>query len=321
VPVAQASDGAGSIRVPAAHCGVFGFKPSRLRNPSGPSVAEGIAGMSTPHAITRSVADSAAMLDATHGPDVGDPWGSPPGSGPFLQAVSTPPKPLRIGLELSGDPACRAAAEAAAALCESLGHQVEHARPDYDNVRLKAAWFTIAAVSSARGVRLYAEAAGIADPLALLEPVNAEWVTRGAAMSGEDYLGAVGYLHQTSRAMGQFFARYDLYMSPTTDEIAPPLGHLSGEGRGLEEFYDRFWAHAPLTAVFNASGCPAMSVPLHWTAEGLPVGVQFGAAYGADALLFSLAGQLEQAAPWAGRWPDLVERAPRNGPKENRNDR
>jgi len=307
VPLSQASDGAGSIRVPAAHCGVFGFKPSRLRNPSGPGVAEGIAGMATLNAISRDVRDSAAFLDATHGPDQGDPWGSPPGEGGFLAAVDRAPGRLRIGMEVTGDAACRAAVEAAAALCRALGHEVVLARPDYDNAALKAAWFTIAAVATARSVRGFAARNDIADPLALLEPVNAEWVLRGDAISGTAYLDAVSVLHQTSRSMGRFFAAHDIYMSPTTAEIAPPLGWLSGEGMGVDAFMDRFWAHAPLTAVFNASGCPAMSVPLYRTATGLPVGVQFGAAFGAEALLFSLAGQLERAAPWAGFRPEFAE--------------
>jgi amidase len=307
VPLTQCSDGAGSIRVPAAHCGVFGMKPSRLRNPSGPAIAEGIGGMSTLHAISRSVRDSAAMLDITHGADVGDPWGSPPVDGSFLEAVSRPPRPLKIGMEVTGDADCIAAVEAAAALCEQLGHHVEIAPPAYDRDAVKQAWFTVSAVSVARGVRGLAETRGIADPLALMEPVNADWVLKGDAISGTEYLAAIDALHQSSRAMGGYFSNYDIYLSPTTAEIAPKLGWLSGNGLSVDAFFDRFWAHAPLTAVFNASGCPAMSVPLHWTEAGVPVGVHFGAAYGAEALLFSLAGQLETARPWATRRPQISE--------------
>ncbi|OBZ95634.1 6-aminohexanoate hydrolase [Pararhizobium polonicum] len=307
VPMSQCSDGAGSIRVPAAHCGVFGMKPSRLRNPSGPALAEGIAGMSTPHAISRSVRDNAMMLDATHGADIGDPWASPPVEGSFLDAVSRPPRALRIGMEVTGNADCRAAVEAAARLCESLGHHVELAAPQYDREAIKNVWFTISAVSVSRGVRGLAAARGIESPLAMLEPVNAEWVRKGDEISGTDYLGAVSALHQSSRAMGRYFSDYDIYLSPTTAEVAPKLGWLSGEGMSVDAFFERFWAHAPLTAVFNASGCPAMSVPLHWTETGLPVGVQFGAAYGAEALLFSLAGQLEMASPWARRRPQINE--------------
>lgn len=301
VPVAQSSDGAGSTRVPAAHCGVFGFKPSRLRNPVGPVLAEGIAGMSTPHAISRSVRDNAAMLDATHGPDVGDPWACPAPRGKFLAAASRPPGRLRIGMQVAGDADCRAAVEAAATLCIELGHEVVLAEPNYDNTALAAAWFTVSAVSVARGVRAFTGNG----PLDLLEPVNAEWVLRGEAMTGSDYLGAVQMLHSTSRSMGRFFAKHDIYLSPTTAEIAPKLGVLAGDGMDVDSFFARFWAHAPLTAVFNASGCPAMSLPLHWTVGGLPVGVQFGAAFGAEETLFALAGQIEQARPWAHLRPEL----------------
>lgn len=307
VPLTQCSDGAGSIRVPAAHCGVFGMKPSRLRNPAGPAIAEGIGGMATLHAISRSVRDSAAMLDVTHGPDIGDPWGSPRVEGSFLGAVARPPRSLRIGMEVAGDADCRAAVEAAAVLCEKLGHHVEPAAPNYNRDAVRKAWFTISAVSAALGVRNFAAARGIADPLALLEPVNAEWIRKGEAISGTDYLAAIDALHQSSRAMARYFADYDIYLSPTTAEVAPRLGHLAGAGLSVDAFFDRFWSHAPLTAVFNASGCPAMSVPLHWTNAGLPVGVQFGAAFGAEALLFSLAGQLEMASPWATCRPKISE--------------
>jgi amidase len=312
VPLTQASDGAGSIRVPCAHTGTFGFKPSRMRNPQGPQQAEGMAGMATLHGVSRSVRDSAALLDATHGADIGDPYGCPAPAGTFLEAVRRAPKRLRIGMQLEDSagypmsPDVVAATTDAAKLLTELGHEVEIAAPAYDNAALARAWFTIAAVNVSRGVKAFASARGIEDPLSLLEPVNAEWTRRSSQYSGEDYLAAVQTLHGTSRAMGTFFETYDIYLSPVTATVAPKLGYLAGEGLSPEVFFDRFWGHAPLTAVFNASGCPAMSVPLTWTAEGLPVGVHFGAAYGAEELLFSLAGQLEAARPWAARRPNLI---------------
>jgi amidase len=313
VPLTQASDGAGSIRVPCAHTGTFGFKPSRLRTPHGPQQAEGMAGMSTLHGISRSVRDSAALLDLIHGPDVGDPFSCPPPSGNFLSAVGRAPGRLRIGMQIEGPPGYPlsaevvAATEDAARLLTDLGHDVELATPAYDNEALARAWFTIAAVNVARGVNSFAAARGMPDPLAMLEPVNAEWVRRSRGISGEDYLAAVQTLHATSRAMGAFFQKYDIYLSPVSAEIAPKLGQLAGAGLSPESFFERFWAHAPLTAVFNASGCPAMSVPLYWTESGLPVGVHFGAAFGAEELLFSLAGSLEVARPWAARRPQLEQ--------------
>lgn len=309
VPITQASDGAGSIRVPCAHTGTFGFKPSRLRNPHGPQQAEGMGGMSTLHGISRSVRDSAAMLDVTHGADVGDPWSCPAPSGSFLAAVGQRPGRLRIGMQLEGpagyslSPGVVVATEEAARLLEELGHTIEIAAPSYDNAALARAWFIVAAVNVGRGVKGFAAARSIADPLAFLEPVNAEWVRRSAEISGEDYLGALQMLQASSRAMGTFFKTYDVYLSPVTAEIAPKLGELAGSGLGPEDFFQRFWAHAPLTAVFNASGCPAMSVPLYWTPDGMPVGIHFGAAFGAEELLFSLAGELELARPWGQRRP------------------
>lgn len=312
LPLAQSSDGAGSTRVPAAHNGIFGFKPSRIRNPLGPDVAESVAGMSTPHAVSRSVRDSARLLDVGSGPDIGDPYCAPFTPRSFLEDMETPRKGLKIGLCLEAPdglalaPDCVEAVGVAAALCESLGHHLELASPDYDNSALKKAWRVIAGVAVARIVDQTAAARKIEDPDSLLEPVNAEWIAEGRATRATDYLAAVETLHHTSRILGHYFQGYDVYLSPTTAEIAPKLGYLAGGKRDLDAFYDRFWAHAPFTAVFNASGCPAMSVPLYWNHHGQPVGVQFGAGFGDDGLLFSLARQLEVAAPWFDRRPGRV---------------
>lgn len=314
VPLAQSSDGAGSTRVPAAHCGVFGFKPSRMRNPVGPAQAESIAGMSTPHAISRSVRDSARLLDLGSGADLGDPYAAPPApAGGYAAAIEQPLRRLRFGLQLTlpegmtADPECLAAARATADLLADLGHEIVELAPAYDNGALKRAWRVISAVSCAQTVEKTAEARGLtlAEADALLEPVNAEWVAEGRRVSGIAYLAAVQELHRTSRVLGAYFQKVDAYLSPTTAELAPPVGYLAGAGMGLDAFYDRFWAHAPLTAVFNASGCPAMSLPLHWTAKGVPVGSQIGAGFGQDALLFQIAAELERARPWAARRPAL----------------
>lgn len=315
VPVAHASDGAGSIRVPAAHCGVFGFKPSRMRNPQGPVIAEGIAGMSTPHAISRSVRDSAAMLDISHGADIGDPYAAPTFEGSFLAAAGKDPDKLRIGMTVvsplgnSVSPACVGATEDAARLCESLGHHVEIASFSYDIEELVWAWRVIAGTGLASQVDAFLANHPGVDVPALMEPVNAEWLQEGYSWSGWDYLKAVSALHRTSRALGRFFQEFDILLSPVTAEPAPKLGKLAGGSKPLDAFYRQFWEHAPFTCVFNASGCPAMSVPLGWPTQGegagLPIGVQFGAAFGHDALLFQLAGQLERAQPWAHRYKSL----------------
>lgn len=310
VPIGQGSDGAGSIRVPGAHCGVFGLKPSRMRVPSGP-MGVGNAGMATLHALTRSVRDSAALLDATSGPDVGDAYAAPPPRRPYVEELTRQPGPLRIGLVLDGpesapyDAECAAGATAAAHLCAAMGHHVEPAVLEIDNTQIKWAWRTIAASSAATGVARHSMLHGIADPLSLLERTTADWIRTGQAISATDYVKAVQVLDATSRAMGTFFQRYDVFLSPTTAQIAPPLGWLRDDYLEFEGAYDRFWNHAPHAPLFNASGCPAMSVPLHWTPSGLPVGVQFGAALGEEGILIALAAELERAQPWAGRRPVL----------------
>jgi len=309
VPLANSSDGAGSTRLPASHTGLFGFKPSRLVNPVGPAMAEGIAGMSTPHALTWSVRDNAAMLDVTGGADLGDPWASPAKPGTYRAAVDARPPRLKIAMLLTPPLGTPVDAEvldqirAAATLLEDLGHTVEEIDDaGYDAQALKAAWRVIAGVNVGLGVTGGDPASPNIDTL---EPVNREWVREGLATPGTRYLWAVNQLHATARAMGHFFARYDAMLTPSAAVPAPELGVLSGEGKDLDTFFDLFWAHSPFTAVFNSSGCPAMSVPLGMSSAGLPIGVHLGAGFGQDALLFSLAAELEQAAPWADRRPPV----------------
>ena len=309
VPMANASDGAGSTRLPAAHCGLFGFKPSRMRNPLGPLVVEGVAGMSTQHALSWTVRDNAALLDETAGPDIGDPAAAPTPERPFLQELHRDPGPLRIGLILDSpvgtpvDPQITQAAREAAALCADLGHHIEEVQHGYDADALKAAWRVIAGVNAAQAVATMGAKRGIADPLTLIEPVNAAWVREARSLSGSDYLAAVNQLHVTARALGRFFTRYDVALSPTTGELPPKIGAMNGQNAALDAFYDQFWQHGPFTCAFNAAGCPAMSVPLAMSTEGLPIGIHFGAAFGREGLLFALAGQLERASPWFGRRP------------------
>jgi amidase len=309
VPMAHASDGAGSTRVPAAHCGLFGFKPSRIRNPMGPDIAEGIAGMATPHALSRSVRDNATLLDVSHGPDVGDPYAAPPPARPFREELGRPLGPLKIGLMTRSplgtpvDPQCAATARAAAGLCASLGHHVKEAELEFDAAGLKHAWRVIAGVGLAQQVDLQAKRRGLADWRAYVQPVNAEWAEEGWRWSGADYMRAVTQLHRTARALGRFFQQFDMFLSPTVAELPPVLGQMAGTNMSLDQFYDQFWQHAPFTCAFNAAGCPAMSVPLGQSKEGLPIGAHFGARFGDDGLLFALAGQLEQAKPWFSRRP------------------
>ncbi|WP_066706608.1 amidase [Celeribacter ethanolicus] len=314
VPFANSSDGAGSTRLPAAHTGLFGFKPSRMRNPLGPVAVEGIAGMSTPHALTKSVRDSAALLDISGGADIGDPYAQPVKTESYLISVGRDPKPLKIGLTLASplgtpvDPEILARTEEAAKLMESLGHHVEIVESaGYDAEALKTAWQVIPGVNVATAVLARGKALGIKDPIAELEPANAEWIRKALTLTGMDYLASVNQLHATARGLGRFFERFDILMSPTSAELPPKLGTMSSQTQSLDAFYDQFWAHSPFTCAFNASGFPAMSLPFGLSTSGLPIGVHFGAALGGENLLFSLAGQVERAAPWADLRPDLSE--------------
>lgn len=303
VPMAHATDGGGSIRVPAAHCGLFGFKPGRLRTPMGPDLLESIAGLSQHHAVTWTVRDSAALLDATAGPEPGDAGIAPPPAGTFLQAAERDPLRLRIALMTHGpagepvDPACRDTTLAAARLLEALGHRVEPAFPQHDAGAVRQAWRIIIGVAMVAPV----EAARAAGAAAALEPVNEQWFQEGCRWRGADYLGAVEATQRAARALGRFFGSFDILLTPASAEPPLPVGSLTGDTDDLDGFYDRFWRHGPFTALFNAAGTPAMSVPFGQTGNGLPLGVQLAAAYGAEETLFSLAGQIERAQPWFGR--------------------
>jgi Asp-tRNA(Asn)/Glu-tRNA(Gln) amidotransferase A subunit family amidase len=232
LPMAHATDGGGSIRIPASCCGLFGLKPTRARNPMGPDAGEGWGGASIGHAVTWSVRDSAALLDATSGPDVGDPYWAPPPAGPFLGEIGRDPRPLRIALTTSPwhdsavDPECAAAARAAAQLCERLGHHVEEARPEIET----GAWRQATRVIVAANVtfNLEARAAALGRPLAEDDVERMTWdrVVDGRRMSAADYARSIWIVHRVGRAVARFFQRYDILLSPTMCKPPHPLGVL-----------------------------------------------------------------------------------------------
>lgn len=309
LPMAHASDGGGSIRAPAAHCGLYGFKPSRARNPVGPDIGEALNGLSTAHCVSWTVRDSAALLDATHGPEPGDPYQVVPPVRPFLDDVARDPEPLRIALTtrspLGGpvDPAAVAAAEAAARLLESLGHRVEEAAPDYDAAAMHQAWRVITGAIMAVQVESYAKARGIDAPLRRLEPQNAALIEAVSQLAPADYFRAQLVLQAAGRRVGAFFQRYDVLLSPAMAAPAPVIGELAGGDVDLDDFYGRMFGHTPFTAIFNTTGGPAAAVPFDVTTGGLPIGIQIGADLGRDGLIFALSGQLERARPWRHRRP------------------
>jgi Asp-tRNA(Asn)/Glu-tRNA(Gln) amidotransferase A subunit family amidase len=309
VPMAHATDGGGSIRIPASCCGLFGLKPTRARNPMGPDLGEAWSGCSVGHAITRSVRDSAALLDATSGPDIGDPYWAPPPARPFLEEVGVEPGCLRIAVTTTPwngqpvDPECVDATLAAARLCEQLGHHVEEASPAIDAEALGGATRSIAAANLR--AQLEARAAALGREVTADDVERATWALANEALSATSaaYARAIMTMHRAGRAVGRFFTRYDLLLTPTMCRPPYPLGVLDTMSEDQEPYRTGIQQTIAFTSLFNASGNPAISVPLHWSKDGLPIGVQFAAPFGDEATLFRLAAQLEAAQPWDARRP------------------
>ena len=311
VPMAHANDGGGSIRIPASCCGLFGLKPTRGRNPLGPHFGDVFSGLVAEHAVTISVRDSAALLDATSGPDAGDPYWAPPPARPFRQEVGADPGRLRIaftaeaanGVPVQAD--CAAAARGAAALCAELGHTVEEAAPALDGERLSRAFITIYAAGNAWLLDSLALAVGRAPGPEDVEPLTWALAEMGRRQPAPAYLLAVQTVQIIARQVARFLQSYDLWLTPTLAELPPPLGNFDSPPEEPLRGLRRAGQFTPFTPLANATGQPAMSVPLHWSTEGLPVGAHFIGRFGDEATLLRLAAQLEAARPWAGRRPPV----------------
>ncbi len=312
LPMAHATDGGGSIRIPASNCGLFGVKPTRGRNPAGPDVGEGWSGMSTGHVVSRSVRDSARMMDCTHGAAPGDPYAAPAPARPFAEEVGADPGKLRIALMTDGfdgrplDPECVKGVEDAAKLCTDLGHRVEPAQPKLDVGALDQASRTVIAGNVWTAVRLRCKALGREPSGQDVEAVTWALAQEGTKSSAGDYAAAVMVLHQAGRQLAAFFNDYDLILSSTLRHPPLPLGAIDMQDNDLDHYWDAlFKDEIAITPFYNNTGCPAMTVPLHWSRGGLPVGIHFGAPFGDEATLFRLAAQLEVANPWFDKVPDL----------------
>jgi len=332
VPIAHGNDGGGSIRIPASCCGVFGLKPTRGRNPIGPDIGESWYGLSCDHVLTRSVRDSAAMLDATAGPDIGAPYYAAPPARPFLDEVGADPGRLRIAFTtaplLPGtmDPVCIAGVEATAKLCQDLGHDVVEATPQIDGSAFAKAFFAMVCCETRADIEEAEALVGRRATAKDFEPST--WVVAllGQQMKAPALSKVVRFLKGTAREVGHFFEIYDLLLTPTL--ARPPIvtGALQPKGAevaimkvlgrlnagsviqavgGVDALAEQVFDWMPFTPVFNVTGQPAMSVPLHWSEEGLPIGMHFVGRYGDEATLFRLASQLERAKPWADRVPPL----------------
>ena len=302
VPVAHGSDGGGSIRIPSSMCGLFGFKPSRGRVP-GASVGDGFAyPLAVHHVLTTTVRDSAALLDAVCAKRQGEPYSAPPASTSYATEVSTAPGPLRIALcttNPSGhatESACAAAAQGAAKLCESLGHHVAEAAPSFDAAAASQASAGVMSAVSLAAIRRRLAELGRDLTEDDLEPFTRFLYDRSTAMKADQYVEALRTVELTGRAIAPFFQQYDVLITPTIAATVPPLGLL--DTRRPQSMFEHAAKYASYASPFNIGGQPAMSMPLASDETGLPVGVQFVAAVGREDLLFRLAGQLEQAAPW-----------------------
>ena len=311
VPAAHATDGGGSIRVPASCCGLFGLKPTRARVSLGPDVGEGWSGLSAAHAVSRSVRDSAALLDAAAGPGVGDPYWAPPPERPFLEEVGRPPGKLRIAYTAKAfngapvDPQCKAAVEDAARLCKDLGHDVTEAAPAIDYATLGRATGTIVGANILANLRERATALGRDYTSNDVEPLTLATAEDGKTLDAARYAESIRVVHRVGRQVAAFFADRDLLLSPTMATPPKPLGVLSLSSPNPQEYLGHLLQTIGFTQLMNVSGVPAMSVPLYWSAEGLPIGIQFAAPFGGEARLFRLAAQLEEARPWLNRRPDI----------------
>ncbi len=330
VPMAGGGDGGGSIRIPASCCGLFGLKPTRGRTPTGPDHGQLWRGAAIEHVLTRSVRDSAAVLDAVHGPDAGAPYEIAPPAGPFLRDATADPGVLRVavttepwlGSTVHAD--CVRAVEDAVSLLEALGHEVHERGPEVDAGAFSRAFLLMMAAELGADLEDVRRMLGRPAHRRDLESPTWALALLSRAFTAREYAGALRTLERTGRGIGRFFQDYDVLVTPTVASPPPRIGALRpsgaeavllrilglfGSGRivkaaGLlgRAARDAF-EFTPWTPVFNVTGQPAMSVPLFWNADGLPIGVHFAGRFGAESTLFRLAGQLERARPWIHRRP------------------
>jgi len=310
-PMAHANDGGGSIRIPASCCGLFGLKPTRARTPLGPDYGDLFSGLIADHAVTRSVRDSASLLDATSGPDVGDPYWAPPPERPFLQEVGQSPGKLRVAFttkavgDISVHADCIKAVQDAARLCASLGHEVEEASLDLPWEMISQSFTVLWSAGCAFVIDGLSFVTGKTPNPGEFEPLTWALYSMGKKQEASAYLLSLSLLQRFSREVARFFLRYDTLLTPTLSEPPLPLGSFDSPPDNPLHGLRMAEKFVPFTPICNITGQPAMSIPLYWNAEGLPIGVHFVGRFGDEATLFRLAAQLEEACPWNKRFPSL----------------
>ena len=311
VPIGHANDGGGSIRIPAACCGLVGLKPTRARNSLGPVLGEIMGGMVVEHVVTRSVRDSAAVLDCTAGPAPGEPYWAPPPERPFLEELDRNAGTLRIaywsepmlGDEL--DPECATAVESTAGLLAELGHVVEAARPAIDDGAFADTFPLIWSAGCAATIDGLSAATGREVHPDQFEPLTWAFYEQGKEVSASEYQLAIMAMRVLGRQMAAFLAEFDVWLTPTLGARPLRLGVLDTNETDVEKALDGLLSYVPYTPLFNATGQPAISLPLHQSSDGLPVGVQLGGRFGEEGLLLRLSAQLERARPWIDRKPPI----------------
>jgi len=311
LPMAHATDGFGSIRAPAACCGLVGLKPTRGRNTMAPGLGEGLGGCSIEHAVTLSVRDSAALLDATSGPGAGDPYVAPPPARPFRQEVGAEPGALRIAFTSLAPNGAKVEAESlrvlaeAVKLCTDLGHRVEEADPAIDRPAVVSTFLTLAAANTVVNLASH-PTKGRAARSDEVETVTWATAKLGETISGADYVRATQAAHRLGRQMAAFHESWDVLLTPGLATLPVKLGWLDMMMEDVDEYWRRVFAFSPFTVWFNLTGQPAMMLPLGRSPEGVPIAVQIVGRYGDEATLFRLAAQLEAARPWFERKPALA---------------
>ncbi len=315
VPAAHANDGGGSIRIPAASCGLVGLKPTRGRVSLGPDHGTVLLGLVVEHVLTRSVRDSAAILDVTQGASPGDPYVIVPPAIPYAQEVGARVGRLKIAYTTTSWTGARVDSEVAAAvdrtakLCADLGHEVVRAAPVIDAEAFGRATMDIWCGFLAMGIEALASVTGRTPGPDTVEASNLACYEYGKSLSAVDLYKADDVMNRVSRSVAPFFGSHDLLLTPTIAQRVAPIGArvLAANAPGLtaEKWVTQLFGYAPFTALFNTTGQPAVSLPLEWDRDGVPIGIQFVGRHGDEALLFRLAASLEAARPWKDRRPGV----------------
>ncbi|HUI25186.1 MAG TPA: amidase family protein [Candidatus Kryptonia bacterium] len=311
VPLAHANDGGGSIRIPASCCGLVGLKPTRARNPLGPDLGDMMSGLVVEHVVSRTVRDCAVALDCTHGPEIGDPYWAPPVERPFLEEVRTPPKRLRIAFStknLAGKalhPDCVAAIESTAKICAGLGHIVEEGAPPLEMATFMPAFLSVFSAATPTMIDAFAMLHGRTPKESDFEGLTWGIYQMGKQVSAAQYQIAIAMIQIAARQIARWHQTYDCWLTTTLGAPPVTLGTIDIQQRDPMIGMEPLAEYVPFTPIQNATGQPSISLPLHWNAAGLPVGVMFTGRFGDEATLLRLAAQLEQAQPWKDRRPPL----------------